>query len=193
MPGNNFNSTHEEKEKPQHDNTRHQGTAPPQPTTGGKKKRNTTGYPPNHLHTDNNNCKYSPIIIYTYHTHTINFLRITTLANFIPTHFSSTESPTLQKSPGNHRFGHLYSKKKQSRPNKNTTEDLHSDNTRHPSNGDPATTSTGIWSRFITPPPIFFSTFPISFISLYLSLVHFMPFSFLWFLFSHLFVSFDCT
>ena len=63
-------------------------------------------------------------------------------SQFYPTHFSFTERPTLQKKPREPPLRTLRFQKTQSRP-KNTTEDLHSDNTRHPSNGDPATNTTG--------------------------------------------------
>ena len=131
------------KKKIQYDNTRYQATAPPQPT---REKRNTTDSPPNHLHTDNNNCKYYPIIIYTYHTHTHNQLsRITTLTKFTPTHFLIHRTPHATKKAQGTNASDTYIPKK---PNhvkinrKNTTEDLHPDDTRHPSKGDPATTST---------------------------------------------------
>ena len=123
-----------------------QETAPPQPTTEKrKKKRNTTGSPPNHLHTDNNNCKYYPIFIYISHTHTQSTFMDNNFNQVYSNPFSHPQNAPRYKKAQSTTASDTYIPKK---PNhvqiniKNTTEDFHPDNTRHPSNGDPATTTT---------------------------------------------------
>ena len=120
-------------------------TAPPQSTR--KKKRNTTGSPPNHLHIDNNNCKYYPTFIYISHTHTHTqaTLKDNNFNQVYSNSFSHPQNAPRYKKAQGTNASDTYNPKK---PNhlkinrKNTTEDLHPDDTRHPSNGVPATTTT---------------------------------------------------
>ena len=90
-----------------------------------------------HLHTDKKNFKYCPIIIIkSAHTHTINFLWTTTLANLFQPIYHPQIAPRYKKSP-RAPLRTLISKNP-------ITEELHSENTSHSSNGDPATNTTGI-------------------------------------------------